>query len=303
MKKLFLILIALLICSTTVFAETTDNIAILTRKGFFERPTKPCSNPYEEIKRTFDLHYKYSNSYNYDGLKGLYADNYVNADGFNKDIYFSLIKKTWDSYPDIKYKLSIKNIKINDNTAVVDVDEFATATTNGTSSIVQEKGLLESFSESTYYLENINNKWLVTSDTINYEKTYLRYGSAKYTDINLSAPSQILAGTDYTASLKVIPPKDSFIIASIGKENITHPQVVSDEVFRKMPTSGILERMFTSNKKNINEYAVASLGITKAEIKDGKELKIYVTGLGFLMLRVNVIPKNNYIKVENEKTK
>ena len=66
----------------------------------------------------------------------------------------------------------------------------------------------------------------------------------------------------------------------------------------------ILERVFKSNGQNINEYAVASFGITKAEIKNGTELKIYVTGLGFVMSRVNVIPKNEFIKVaENEKTK
>ncbi len=36
----------------------------------------------------------------------------------------------------------------------------------------------------------------------------------------------------------------------------------------------------------------ASFGITRAEINKGTEIKIYVTGLGYVMSRINVIPKN-----------
>jgi len=62
--------------------------------------------------------------------------------------------------------------------------------------------------------------------------------------------------------------------------------------------------LFTYNDKNINEYAVASFGITKAEVKNGREIKIYVTGLGFLMSRVNVIPNNEFVKIaKKEKAK
>jgi hypothetical protein len=73
--------------------------------------------------------------------------------------------------------------------------------------------------------------------------------------------------------------------------------VLAEEVFRKLPDDGALERVFKSNDKNINEYAVASFGITKARIINQSELKILVTGLGFAMSRVNVIPKNEFIKV------
>lgn len=302
MKKLFIILIMTLIFCPKCYAES-DTIALLTKNGFFEKNISTYTNPYDEVRKTLCAHLKYSNTYNLEKLKTLYAKNYVNADGLNKDIYFDLVQKTWESYPGIKYRIEIKDIQVNGNAAVAQLNEYAIASTDAKSEEMSEKGLLESASSSVYYLENIDNEWKITSDYIIFEKTYLKYGAAKTVAINLDSPSQVAAGTDYTASLNIAIPKDTLIIASIGKENITYPQSSAEEVFRKMPNDGILERVFRANSQNINEYAVASFGMTKAEIKKGAELKIYITGLGFAMSRVNVIPTNSFVKVEkNEKS-
>jgi len=305
MKKLLLILTVLLIICPKGYCEQAgdDTIALLTKKGFFDTTVQTTSaNPYIEVRKALCNHLRYANSYNLDGLKTLYADNYINADGLSKDVYFDLIKKTWESYPDIKYTIEIKNLEINANNAVAQVVENAIASTNSKSGIIHERGILQSTSSSVYYFEKINNKWIITSDHIISEQTYLKYGVANDLKIDLIAPSQIPANTNYTASLDIEVPKDSLVIASIGKENITYPQVLAEEVFRKLPDDGALERVFKSNDKNINEYAVASFGITKAKIINQSELKIFVTGLGFAMSRVNVIPKNEFIKVaENEK--
>lgn len=307
MKRLLLTLTALLILAPASYSAQAeiDTITMLTQKGFFAAsPQTNSVNPYVELRRTLCNHLKYANSYNLDGLKTLYADNYINADGLNKDIYFNLIQKTWESYPDIKYTMEIKDIEISANSATAQVLERAIASTSAKSGIIHEKGILESTSSSVYYFEKINNKWLITSDHIIAEKTMLRYGVANDVRINLIAPNQIPANTEYTASLDIQVPKDSLVIASIGKENITYPQVLAEEIFRKLPDDGVLERVFKSNNKNINEYAVASFGITKAKIINQSELKIFVTGLGFAMTRVNVIPKNEFVKVaELEKEK
>lgn len=301
MKKIILILTAFVILCPKSYAQD-DNIALLAKNGFFERP-QSSFNPYEDVRRTLYSHLKYANSKNVEGLKSLYAEQYTNADGLDKEVFFDLIKKTWASYPDIKYKMFIKTIDVESNKAVAEVCEFALATTNSQSGIIAEKGTLESNSSSVYYLEKINSEWVITSDHITAEKTFLKYGSAKDIDVELTAPSQIAANGEYTSSLKIVPPKDSLVIASIGREQITYPQNVAEEVFRKLPDDGVLERVFKANNKNINEYAVASFGITKAELNKGTEIKIYVTGLGFGMTRVNVIPKNEYIKaVKNEET-
>lgn len=311
MKKLFFILAALLVICPKSYATDDDNIALLTKKGFFDKPqiSSISSNPYEETRKVLYMHLKYANAYNLGGLKSLYADSYVNADGFDRKVYFDLIKKTWESYPDIRYKIDIKNISVNGNTAIAEVNEEAYATTNTKTSVIKDAGILKSVSGSIYYLENFNGKWLITSDHISFEKTFLGYGSAKDIDARLIAPCQIPAGTQYTSSLELTTPKDSLVIASIGQEAITYPQTVAEEIFRKMPDDNILERVFKANTKNINEYAVASFGITRAEISQSREIRIYVTGLGFIMSRVNVIPQNNFItpdkedKIKDEKTK
>lgn len=303
MKRLLLILTALLILAPASFGEQTtdDNITLLTKKGFFDAPQQSTyTNPYIEVRKALCNHLRYANSYNLNGLKSLYADNYINADGLSKDIYFDLIKKTWESYPDINYIMEIKNIQFDANNAVAQVVENAIASTSAKSGIMNEKGILQSSSSSVYYFEKINNKWLITSDHIIAEKTFLRYGVANDVKIDLIAPNQIPADTQYTASLNIQVPKDSLVIASVGKENITYPQVLAEEIFRKLPDDGVLERVFKSNNKNINEYAVASFGITKAKIINQSELKIIVTGLGFAMSRVNVIPKNEFVKVAKE---
>lgn len=304
MKKLLLILTAFLVICPNSYATESANIALLSKKGFFDHPQESCFiSPCEEVKRTLYSHLKYANSYDLEGLKSLYSDNYISSDGLNKKIYFDLIRKTWASYPDIKYKINIKNIETDGNIAVAQVNESATATTNLTSSVLKEKGILQSTSNSVYYLEKVNGEWQVTSDYILYERTFLLYGSAKDMAISLTSPSQIAANEQYSTSLKIDSPEDTIIIASIGQEKITYPQEVAPEVFRKLPDSGVLERVFRANDKNINEYAVASFGVTKAELKKATEIKISVTGLGFVMSRVNVIPQNNFIKVEkDEKT-
>jgi len=284
------------------YAES-DNIVLLTKIGFFEKQQVGQTKPCEEIKKTLASHLKYTNSYDLQGLNSLYADNYINADGFNKATYFDLIKKTWESYRDIKYRIDVKNIQVNGDMAYVELDEYATGTTGPKTGLLTEKGVLKSNASCVYYFEKINNEWKITSDHISYEKIYLTYGDAQYAKIKLTSPSQIAANKPYTATLEIKAPSDTLVIASIGKENITYPQTVADEVFRKFPECNGLERMFVSNDKNINEYTVASFGMTKAEIKKGTQIKIYITGLGFVMSRVNVIPANNFIKVEEDAKK
>ena len=115
MKKTLLILTLLLIICPKSYAGN-DNIAMLTKQGFFEKQqSSSFLSPCEEIRKALFTHVKDANAYNLDGLKRRYAENYINADGLNKELYFDLIKKTWESYPDIKYRINIKNITINPN--------------------------------------------------------------------------------------------------------------------------------------------------------------------------------------------
>lgn len=297
MKKIILILLTAVIFSPKVFSQT-ENIALLKQKGFFDKTGIISQSPYQEVKETLLLHEKFSNDYKYEQLKNLYSSNYFNTDGFDREVYFDLIKKTWENYPGIKYKMEILNIDINKNYATVYLKENAFANTLPAGGLLKDRGFLQSISNTIYYLEKNNGEWKIISDNIISEKTYLTYGSARYLPVNFYAPSKVPMNTEYTATLDIKAPSDAIILASIGREKITYPQMQAEEIFRKLPENGILERVFTANKQNLNEFAVASFGVAKIDLNEKKNIKINITGMGFAMSRINVISAK--VK-ENEK--
>jgi hypothetical protein len=149
-------------------------------------------------------------------------------------------------------------------------------------------GELKSVANTTYYLEKKDNKWKVVSDTVLDEMTSMLYGAAKDLDIKLSAPEKIEANKEYCATLEFIPPKETLAIASIASDIVEYPQKPTEEVFRALPEDHILERLFTSNNKNANEYIVASIGLTQTD-RDYTGIKLSLTGFGYAIRRVNVI--------------
>ena len=259
---------------------------------------------YNDIKAVINQQTVYTNKYDLDGLSSLYAKDFTNSDGFNKEVYFKLIKETWETYPDIIYKTHINNIEFSDNYATVVVDETAIATSKETVGELSVIGELYSTSKCVYFLEKQGTKWVISSEKILDETSTLKYGNARYSKIELSAPKQIGANQDYTATLKVTAPKDSAVIASISKENIVYPQTKAEYAFRRLTGDNILERVFHSNSENVNEYTVASVGITRAEpTYTPDEVRVYMGGLAFIMTRVNVVPKNKFVKIEDESKK
>ena len=259
---------------------------------------------YNDIKAVINQQTVYTNKYDLDGLSSLYAKDFTNSDGFNKEVYFKLIKETWETYPDIIYKTHINNIEFSDNYATVIVDETAIATSKETVGELSVIGELYSTSKCVYFLEKQGTKWVISSEKILDETSTLKYGNARYSKIELSAPKQIGANQDYTATLKVTAPKDSAVIASISKENIVYPQTKAEDAFRRLTGDNILERVFHSNSENVNEYTVASVGITRAEpTYTPDEVRVYMGGLAFIMTRVNVVPKNKFVKIEDESKK
>ena len=298
-KKLSVLLItALLFSVASTLPSQAGILAVQKAKIVKNRINK---STYNDIKKVIDQQSVYTNKYDLKGLSSLYANDFVNSDGFNKDVYFKLIEETWKTYPDISYKTEIKNIEFSDNYATVFTNEIAVATSKETVGDLTAIGELYSTSQCVYYLEKQGAKWLINSEKIIEETSTLKYGDARYINIELNAPKQIGANKDYTTTLKVDAPKDSVVIASINKENIVYPQTKSDDAFRKMPDDNILERVFLSNKNNVNEYAVASIGITRAENYTDNQIRIYMGGLAFIMTRINVIPENKFIKLENKK--
>lgn len=298
MKRIVLVLLISLFMSQNCFAS--DNyIAYATDKKQARNERQQIQSLEKELKATLKQQIYYTNTNNKDGLRSLYANDYINADGFDLNMYFELVEKTWKLYPDIKYTMHIDNISIIGNTAIVAVTENAKATTTEKVDETEIKGYLKSTSDSLYYLEKIGDRWLIKSDSIISEKTELTYGEANDIKIELVVPQLVPANKEYTASLNItVPDKKMLTIASIGQEKITYPHVNATEVYRKLPESGILERVFRANKENLNEYTVASVGITRAQVNKEKEIKLIVTGLGYVITRTNVIAAKDFSKVK-----
>ena len=259
---------------------------------------------FKAIRNVIKIQNDYCNKRDYDSLYSLYKEDFINNDGFTKEVYFKLIKDTWKSYPDISYTTEIKSINITNNYAAVEAYEYAVATSKENIEELEIVGELHGFAHTVYYLEKIGKNWKIASENIIEEKTSLSYGDARYLSINLNAPEQVGAGKSYSTNLTINVPDDSVVVASIGQEKITYPQSRSEEVFRRLNDDNTLERMFTANSDNTNEYNIASVGITRAAIPDEdnpQNIKIYMSGIAFVMTRVNVVPVNKFIKLEDNK--
>ena len=297
MKKFILTLLMTFIIAPVCFAS--DNYIAYADSKSAKNAKQQTQIMEKEVRNLFKRLASYTNNFDEENLKKAYSDNYLNSDGFDKTMYFDLVNKTWKLYPDIKYTMNIDRINIVGNTAIVTVNENATATTTEKVDETEIKGYLKSYSDSVYYLEKVGDNWIITSDSIISEKTTLTYGEANEITMDLIVPQLVPAGKEYTASLKItVPDKKMLTIASIGQERITYPHINAQEVFRKLPKNGILERIFKANNDNYNEYTVGSAGITRAKVTSNKEIKLVVTGLGYVITRTNIIPTKDFSKVK-----
>lgn len=238
-----------------------------------------------QVKRLLESQVRYANRLNYNKFISTYDKDYKNGDGFGLDIYSKQIKDIWSTYDNIKYAVKIKNITINDDEAVAELEESSFAKL-----FVSPKmeGELRSEANSIYRLRKCNGKWKVVFDDVKDETTSMLYGEARGLDIKLTVPSEIKADTEYTASLEFTPPEETIAIASIASDKVEYPQKPTQEVFRSFPEDHILERLFTSNTENVDEFIVASIGLTRAAVCD-LSVNLSLIGFGYTIKRVNVI--------------
>lgn len=264
---------------------------------------KELKNTEKEIKNSFDLQIKYSNAHDYEKLKDFYAEKYRNSDAFDRETTFKIIKENYELYPDLKMASTINRLDVNGDYATVDIYEYAQAKDLKRED-VELTGTLEAFAHTIYYLEKINGKWLITAEQAIEENNSIIFGEAQYLDLKLSAPMIVGAGESYTSTLEVNNlPRKALLMGSIMQTPAVFPLKEDEEDSLRVMEDLALERIFISNKKNINEYNIASIGITRAQPIPNGGVKLYLSGLAFLMTRVNVIPENNYYeKALEEKT-
>jgi len=293
MKKLIITFLFAVLISNQVMAEQTqaeinEKIASVGFGKIF------ALEPKEQLAKLFENYIKYGNKHNLSKIKSLYDEKYVNADGFDYNTYFELVKQTWDMYPDMTYSAQITNITVEGDYATVQTKETAKGNAKAPSEYLDDKGALDSSSEIVYSLKKTGNKWVIVSDSAIAEKTFLKYGDAKDVAFDVVAPAMIGAGQEYSVIFAADMPKDKILLGSITNEKITYPSERPKEVFRKLKDDGMLERVVRANTDGYNEQAVVSVGITKTEVSDEQDIKLSVSGVAFLMTRVNVVQSKNF---------
>lgn len=254
-------------------------------------------NDRESIKSFWSDYQTYTNNHDLEGLKKLYAPQFISGDGFKQTDMLNLIKDAWKNYSDMKFSSDVKSIRINNGYATIESVDKSQATTSDKSELTGDNGIMNSEAYNIMYLKRFGNNWKIVTDRSLYEKTSIKYGTAKNTQMSFTAPEQVNAGEAYTASLSTEFPEENVAIGSIAKEPIVYPEIKPEDIFRPVPSdSGILERVMKANKTNNNELAVASVGFTtlsKAPLTGQPE--VVLTGIALLIQRVNVIPKSTFI--------
>ena len=243
-----------------------------------------------------------SNKNNIKELENFYAEDYRNSDAFDKHTTFALIKDNYKIYPDLKVSAKINSVEVNGKYAVADVYEFASKN-NIKRDDIEYKGKLKAEGRTLYYLENRNGKWLITSEQSIYEKNSVIFGEAEYADVKLITPMIVPAGEQYSAELKINNlPGTAVVMGSITNSLATYPipeEDDSNDPYRIFEDTS-LERIFFANKDNINEYVAGTLGITRSKPVPNGDVKLYMSGLAFVMTKISVIPENkNYIPEQN----
>jgi len=246
------------------------------------------TNDTKEIKNVIKKLTKYVNEKNIEGLDSLISDTYINNDGFTKDLYIDIVKKSWDLYPNLKYQSSIKEIQIDGDTAQVRLTDCAKGKIGNKEIELEKTGTISTTSESILFLQKYGQEWKIQSEYAIKEKTILAYSDAQLLKINMTSPNQVKSNSSYCAKLSIVHPKQFVTFASISNEQITYPPQLSDEIFKTITDDGILERMLNSNSEGKNEYLVATIGVTKPKIS-GNKITIQISGMAIITTRVNVV--------------
>ena len=287
MKKILLILFILLI-TTPVYSCDFFNSSKM------------------EIKSTLRKYDKALAKHDIPKIKTFYAKDYKSMDGFDLNELEQMLERTYSAYKNIKYKTKVISINAQEDWALIQMKDKTIASIYPTEikELKKEKmGKLEGKSIYNLYLKKENNEWKIVCDDILMEETSLKYGLANKINMNLITPLRVKNGQEYDLSLKIDKPKDVIALASISREEIVYPPENYQEKFRKIPELGELERVVRANDRNLDEYAAATIGLTKVSInKEQTKARIEVLGMAYLMKRVNMdrTRKNNEILVENK---
>lgn len=278
--------------------------SFIEQKRLEREQENAVKNDINEIKNVLKCLTEYSNEHNVEKVLTLYDKSYRSFDGFNYETFTKMLKETFEAYDNLTYESDIQGINLYKDKAVVTLVDTTHATLsspkakkNADENSDMSTGYLEGECNYAIYLQKINGCWKIIGDNVISEITSIKYGSAREYPMEFTAPMNAPYDSDYCLTLKMTPKKHTKVVASLGKEEILYPSAEPRDVFRKLPKDGILERVVHSNENGFNEYAIASVGITKMDVaQDLSVIEFQMTGLAFLMQRVNLYKDINPLR-------
>lgn len=288
-KNIFILILTLFFVTQSVaFSQSDETIEQkLTHIGLFSSITYDDK---KEINKLFNNYHKWANKQQINKIKTLFAEEYKNFDGMSFDNYFKIVEDSWKLYSNVEYTTNVKKIDINGIYANVEIEETIKAQTKNLCDVTKKTGNIYSNSVINYNLKKFGKTWKIVSDNIIKEQTCLLYGEANDIPVNLFTPAQVANKSQYDVILDINIPKGYYAMGSITNEEIIYPQKSPKELFKNIKPETSLERVLTANNNNHNEYAVASIALTKALIGENNKISLKLVGLGFIMNRVNVLP-------------
>lgn len=245
----------------------------------------------KEVKLFLKNHSRAMKSQNLEEIKTFYDENYKSSDGFNLKELLEMLDKTNKTYAGIKYKTKIGKIDAKENTASANMSDltYATVYPNNNKKYKDKTGELKGKSNYIVNLKKENGSWKIVSDSVLEEETSLKYGIAKKINMDLITPASIKKGEEYDLSLTMNKPLNIVALASLTREEISYPPKDYQEKYRRIPDSNTLERLVRANEKNLDEYAIASVGFTKVSINEQiNKARIEVLGIAYVMKRINM---------------
>ena len=283
--------------STEINDLKTDEEKAIKRVSLRERLQRA---PEVQINNFYKKFNKYSEKNNFEKLKQLYSDSYVNNDGIKKDTVFTMMQEASTAYKNVNYETELKVIKVQGNYATVEAVETATGETTKSYHNLPGVGSVTSKVVYTDYLKKEAGKWKIISSDIRGESVALKYGRAKLMTTEVTGPTCVPAGSEYDVSVKINSTSEDFVVGSITNEKIKYPQDQPKDVLKAMKYDEI-SRILKANTEGYNEYATISLAISQAEVEP-EAIVINMQGIAILMHRVNVVtpkeiaPKEETIK-------
>lgn len=233
-----------------------------------------------------------SNQHQLEQVLKNYNPSFMSGDNLTLTQLKSMIEDTWLAYPDIKYKSTPVEVRINGDWATVETMDQTQGTAKAEKDISAEPGKLTSESRSMLYLRRMGPTWEIVSDATLWEQACIRYGVPDSLNVTLSAPEQVKAGEKYSASIQANLPNGAFTIISINNQPITMPHVKVQDKFRTLSggEDTELQRMLKANAENRNEVVTATIGVTEISQSGGDRPSIALNGIVTVVKRVNVVP-------------